>query len=123
MYQAPILGITHGVFFLGAGKDPFNGLLPLLIQFLVLWSIAGVIRQFLIDLPDVPLYRLYAVYGAGAQVPGRTFCTDLRITPVLPVFLPFGGSVGQHLVLRADDAVIMFIISFTLQRGRCALSS
>ena len=99
------------MFFLGVGKDPFNGLLPPLVQLLVLWSIAGVLRQFLIVLPDVPLYRLYTVFGVSAQMPGWTFCTDLRITPVLPVPLPIGGSVGQNLVLRADDAVLMFIIN------------
>ena len=37
--QASVLRITHGVFFLGVGKDPFNGLFPPLVEFLVFGSI------------------------------------------------------------------------------------
>ena len=41
--QASVLSIAHGVFFLGVGKDPFNGLLAPLVQILVLWGVAGVV--------------------------------------------------------------------------------
>ena len=41
--QASILCITHGVFFLGIGKNPFNGFFSPLVEFLVLWGIAGVV--------------------------------------------------------------------------------
>ena len=68
--QASILRMTHGVFFLGVCKDPFNGLFSPLVQFLVLWSITGVVGQFLIILPDMPLYALYTVLGAGTQMAG-----------------------------------------------------
>ena len=40
--------------FLGADKDPLNGLL--LVKPLVFWRTAGVARQALIALPDMPLY-------------------------------------------------------------------
>ena len=39
--QASVLRITHGVFFLGVGKDPFNGLFSPFIEFLVFGGIAA----------------------------------------------------------------------------------
>ena len=105
--QASVLSIAHGVFFLGVGKDSFNGLLAPLVQFLVLWGVAGVVGQFFIILPDMPLYCFDTVFGMGAQMAGGAVGTDLRVASVLPVSVPVGGPVCQHLVFRAEHAVIM----------------
>ena len=102
------------MFFLGVGKDPFNGLFPPLVEFPVLRSIAGVVGQFLIVLPDMPLYGLYAVFGAGTQMAGRTVDTDLRFAFVLPVSIPVGGAVGQNLILWTEHTVIIFVIYILL---------
>ena len=48
--------ITHSVFFFGVRKDAFNGLFTLLVKILALRCIAGVVRQVLVILPDMPLY-------------------------------------------------------------------
>ena len=77
--QASVLRITHGVFFLGISKDPFNGFLPPFVQFPVLRRIADVVRQLLTAFPDMPLYGLYAVFGMGAQMAVGTV-TNLGIT-------------------------------------------
>ena len=37
------MGITHGVFFLSVGKDPFNGFFPSLVKPLVFWRIVDVV--------------------------------------------------------------------------------
>ena len=77
--MAQMGGITHGVFFLGISKDPFNGFLPPFVQFPVLRRIADVVRQLLTAFPDMPLYGLYAVFGMGAQMAVGTV-TNLGIT-------------------------------------------
>ena len=53
---ASVLCITHSVFFFGVRKDAFNGLFTLLVKILALRCIAGVVRQVLVILPDMPLY-------------------------------------------------------------------
>ena len=45
-------------------------------------------------------------YSAGGWDTGHRFW----ITAVFPVSVPVGGAVGQRLVFRADDAVIIFIV-------------
>ena len=71
--------------FFGVRKDTFNGLFPLLIKMLVLRCIACIVRQILIVLPDMPLYCLYTVFGAGTKFSGRTACAEFRIAFVFPV--------------------------------------
>ena len=105
-----VLGITHSVFFLGIGKDPLNGFLSPPVQFLVLRRIAGVVRQFLIVLPDVPLYRFEIVFGMSTQMAGRLVDADAGIASVFPVSVSVGGAVGQHLVLWANHTVIVLVI-------------
>src|SRR5699024_9642296 len=108
--QASVLSIAHGVFFLGVGKDSFNGLLAPLVQFLVLWGVAGVVCQVLVVFPDMPLYCFDTIFGMGAQMSGGTAGTDLRVASVFPVSVPVGGPVCQHLVFRAEHTVIMLVI-------------
>ena len=109
--QASELGITHGVFLLGVRKDPFNGLLAPLVQFLVLRRITGVVRQLLVVLPDMPVHRLYTVLGVGAQLSSGTAGADLRVTLVFPAAVPVGGAVSQHLELRAEHTVIVLVVN------------
>ena len=98
------------MFFLGVGKDPLNGFLPPFVQLLILGHITGVVGQFLVVLPDVPLYRFDTVFGMGTQMAGGTVDTDVGITPVLPVSIPVRGTVGEYLVLRANHTVIVLVI-------------
>ena len=72
--------------------------------------IAGVIRQFLIILPHMPLYHFDTILGVHAQFSGKTVGTDPRVAPVFTVAVPVGGAVGQYLVLRANHTVIMRVI-------------
>src|SRR5699024_5659520 len=58
----------------------------------------------------MPLNRFDTVFGVGAQVAGRTVYTDARITSVLPVSIPVGGTVGQHLVFRTEHTVVVLVI-------------
>ena len=41
---------------------------------------------------------------------GGTAGTDLGVAPVLPVSVPVGGAVGQHLELRTNHTVIVLVI-------------
>ena len=80
------------MFFLGVGKDPFNGLLAPLVQFLVPWGVAGVVGQFFIILPDMPLYCFDTVFGMGAQMAGGATGTEIfGSLLVFPVSVPVGG--------------------------------
>mgnify|MGYP004515228349 CR=1 FL=1 len=55
--QASVLRITHRVFSFGVHKDPFNRLFTLLVKRLVLLCISGILCQFFVVLPDMPLHR------------------------------------------------------------------
>ena len=76
MGQASVLGIMHGVFFLGVGKDPFNGFFPPLVQLLVFRSVVDIGRQPFIVLPDMPLYCFDTVFRVRTQMASRTACAD-----------------------------------------------
>ena len=52
--QTTVLGITHGVFFLGVGKDPFNRFLSFCVKITILRGVSGVVGKFLAVFPDVP---------------------------------------------------------------------
>lgn len=90
--------MVHSVFFYGIRKDPFNGLLVPLVQYLLLRRTEGILRQLLVVLPDVALYCFCAILGAGTQVPWGTACEDPRITSIFPVVLSVCGAIMQHLV-------------------------
>ena len=57
--QASVLCLTHRVFFFRICKVSFNRFFAVLVKRLVLRYILGIVRQILIALPDMPLYRLY----------------------------------------------------------------
>ena len=83
--QASVLRITHRVFFLGVREDPFNGFFSALIELCVRRRISGIVRQFLIVLPDMPLHRFDTVPGMRTPFSGRTGGADIRIALVFPI--------------------------------------
>ena len=99
------------MFFLGIGKDPLNGFLAFGIKLFVLRGVSGVIGQFFAVFPSMAQDSFYAVFRAGAQLPGRALRTDFWVAAIFPLTVPVGGTVRQGLVFRADHAVIGFIIN------------
>lgn len=71
--QASVLSIPHGVLLFGVRKDAFDGLLAPLVQVPILRCIAGVVGQFLIILPDMPLYRFHTSLGVSTKMAIRQF--------------------------------------------------
>lgn len=92
--QASVLSIPHGVLLFGVRKDAFDGLLAPLVQVPILRCIAGVVGQFLIILPDMPLYRFHTSLGVGTKMARPTVCTYLWIALVFPVSIPVSRAVG-----------------------------
>ena len=86
--QASVLCITHRVFFLGVREDPFNGFFSALIELCVRRRISGIVRQFLIVLPDMPLHRFDTAPGMRTPFSGRTGRADIRIALVFPYIHP-----------------------------------
>ena len=103
--QASVLRITHRVFFLGVREDPFNGLFAPLVKLPVYRRISGIVRQFLIVLPDMPLHRFDTVPGMRTPFSGRAGRADIRIALVFPISIPVRGAVFQGLVFGTYHAV------------------
>ena len=57
-------------------------------------GIAGVVGQFLIILPDMPLYRFHTSLGVSTKMARPTVCTYLWIALVFPVSIPVSRAVG-----------------------------
>lgn len=108
--QASVLRITHRVFFLGVCEDPLNGFLSALIELRVRRRISGIVRQFLIVLPDMPLHRFDTVSGMRTPFSGRTGGADIRITLVFPISITVRCAIFQGLVFGTYHAVVEFII-------------
>ena len=109
--QTSIKCITHTMLFLGVGKDPLNGFFAFGVKVPILGGIPGVVSQLLIIFPDMAQDGFHAVFGTGAQLPCGALGTDLQVAAIFQVSVPVGGTVGQGLVVRADHAVIVFIIN------------
>ena len=108
--QASVLRITHRVFFLGVREDPFNGFLSALVELRVRRRISGVVRQFLIVLPDMPLHCFDTVPGMRTPFSGRTGGADIRIALVFPISITVRRAIFQGLVFGTYHAVVEFII-------------
>ena len=108
--QASVLCITHRVFFLGVREDPFNGFLSALVELRVRRRISGIVRQFLIVLPDMPLHRFDTVPGMRTPFSGRTGGADIRIALVFPISITVRRAIFQGLVFGTYHAVVEFII-------------
>ena len=78
----------------GVRKDAFDGFLAPLVQVLILGRVAGVVGQFLIILPDMPLYRFGTILGVGTKLARRAAFANLRVGLVFPVSVPVGGMIG-----------------------------
>lgn len=61
-------------------------------------------------LPNVPQYHLYAVSGMRVKCSGGTACAELWSDLVLVVTIPACGTAFKRLVLRANNAIVKFII-------------
>ena len=61
-------------------------------------------------LPNVPPYDLYAVSGMRVKCSGGTACAELWSDLVLVVTIPACGTAFKRLVLRANNAIVKFII-------------
>ena len=83
--QASVLSIPHGVLLFGVRP---------LVQVPILRCIAGVVGQFLIILPDMPLYRFHTSLGVSTKMARPTVCTYLWIALVFPVSIPVSRAVG-----------------------------
>ena len=92
--QASVLSIPHVVLLFGVRKDAFDGLLAPIVQVPILRCIAGVVGQFLIILPDMPLYRFHTSLGVSTKMARPTVCTYLWIALVFPVSIPVSRAVG-----------------------------
>ena len=94
--------ITHRVFFLGVREDPLNGFLSALVELRVRRRISGIVRQFLILLPDMPLHRFDTVLGMRTPFSGRTGGADIRITLVFPISITVRRAVriAEKLLVR-----------------------
>ena len=123
--QASVLRITHRVFFLGIREDPFNGFLSALVELRVRRRISGIVRQFLIVLPDMPLHRFDTVLGMRTPFSGRTGGADIRITLVFPISITVRRAIFQGLVTkgtkRSENRTVIRKLSFA-PRSRAALS-
>ena len=108
--QASVVCITHRVFFLGVREDPFNGFLSALVELRVRRRISGIVRQFLIVLPDMPLHRFDTVPGMRTPFSGRTGGADIRIALVFPISITVRRAIFQGLVFGTYHAVVEFII-------------
>ena len=115
--QASVKCITHTMLFFGIGKDPLNGFLAFGIKIFVFRGVPGVIGQFLVIFPNMAQDGFHAVFGMGAQVPGGTLSTDLRVAAIFPLTVPVSGTVCQGLVFWADHTVIIFIINILPRRS------
>ncbi len=73
------------MFFLGVREDPFNGFFSALVELRVRRRISGIVCQLLIVLPDMPLYRLYAILGMSTEFSGGAIGADVWVTFVFPV--------------------------------------
>ena len=94
------------MFFLGVREDPFNSLFAPLVKLPVRGRISGVVRQFLIVLPDMPLHRFDTVPGMRTPFSGRTGRADIWIALVFPISIPVRGAVFQGLLFGTYHAVV-----------------
>ncbi len=83
--QASILGITHGVFFLGVGKDPFNGLFAHGIQAFADIRFTYLLHNIHGILPNVAVYHLLTIGTGSALLSARTVPANLRGAAVGPL--------------------------------------
>ena len=58
----------------------------------------------------MPLYRFGTILGVGTKLARRAAFANLRVGLVFPVSVPVGRTVWQGLKLRAEDAIVVFVI-------------
>lgn len=108
--QPSIWRITHGVFFLRVGKNALNGLRTQRVGFLANVRMPNVLRALYVVVPDMARHGLCTRLIFGAAFADRTIPANVTFAFVLPVAIAVGGGITQNLVLRTEDAVVVFII-------------
>ena len=98
------------MFFLRVGKDALNGLRTQRVGFLAKRRMPKVLRAFYVVVPDMARYGLCTLLIFGAAFADRTVFANVAFAFVLPVAIAIGGGIAQNLVLRAEDAVVIFIV-------------
>ena len=81
--QASVLCIPHGMLLFGVRKDPFDGLLAPLVQLLIFRRIPDVVRQLLVVLPNMPLYRFHTILRMRTKMSRRAAFANLRVGLVI----------------------------------------
>ena len=109
--QPSIWRITHGVFFLRVGKDALNGLRTQRVACLANRRMPHVLRSFYVVVPDMARHGLCVLLIFGAAFADGTVFANVTLAFVLSVAITVGGGIAQNLVLRAEDAVVVFIVN------------
>ena len=101
---------THPMLVFGIGEDPFNGLLAQSIDLLAALTLAQLLRQVQILLPDVGGQYALALCVGAAGLPAGAVPAVLRRAAIEAFAILAGGRVPQPAALRADKAVLSFVI-------------
>ena len=109
--QPSIWRITHGVFFLRVGKDALNGLRTQRVACLAKRRMPHVLCALYVVVPDMARHGLCVLLIFGAAFADRTAFANVTLAFVLPVALAVGGGIAQNLVLRTENAVVIFIVA------------
>ena len=102
--------VAQTVILLVVCEHSLDGFLPLRIDLLPLLRISNLFRFLHVIRPHMPQYILLAALGLCALIPKRTGAAYCRIALVVPVSLTVCCRVAQHLIVRAQIAVILLVI-------------
>ena len=69
-----------------------------------------VLRALYVVVPDMARHGLCVLLIFGAAFADRTAFANVTLAFVLPVALAVGGGIAQNLVLRTENAVVIFIV-------------
>ena len=122
--QPSIWCITHGVFFFRVGKDALNGLRTQRVGFSCQCRrMSHVLRSFYVVVPDMPRHGLCTLLIFGAAFADGTVFANVTFALVLPVAIAIGGGITQNLVLRTENAIVIFIVDIFIPRAGFLSSS
>ena len=113
----PSIGcITHRVFFFRICKDALNGLRTQGVGRFAKRRVPDVLRSFYVRMPDVALNGFGALLTLSAAFTDRAAFANVAFTLVFPIALAVGSRVAQDLVLRTEDAIVIFIVNRFIPR-------
>ena len=109
--QTSVMSVTHAMFFLGVGKDPFNGLFAHRVNILASLCFPQLFHQVKVFLPDMGGEDTLALFVGSANLPAGTMLAYLWSTAVSLFSIPAGGSVPELLAPGALKPVTLRVIS------------